>query len=113
MLKPVPPTVACESVTLPVPVLVSVTVLILLWATRTVPKFTLGGLAESSGVTPEPKSATAVGKMAASLTTETVPAKLPASLGANVTLNEALRPATRVSGKGGLARLNPPLVKLA
>lgn len=60
----------------------------------------LDGLAESVTVaaTPVPLSATVLGELGALLVMLTVPVKLPAVLGANKTLNEAVPPAATVVG---------------
>jgi hypothetical protein len=100
MLKPVPLTVACEIVTLAFPVLVSVIACELFVPTATFPKATLLGLAVKVelAATPVPANTSACGEPAALSVNATLPGALPAAVGANCTVNEALCPATSVMG---------------
>jgi hypothetical protein len=88
--KPTPLTVACETVTLPVPESVRVTVRELLLPTVTLPKLRVEGLALSSRVTPVPDRETVAGELVASLTTEILPLTLPVVAGAKVPLKDTL-----------------------
>ncbi len=112
-LNPVPVTLACDTVTLPVPLLFSVTVCVLLLPNATFPKLRLVGLAASSRVTPLPASDTVAGELAASLTIETPPVTLPAAVGENFTVKVVLCPAARLSGRESPLRLNSVPVTLA
>ncbi len=112
-LKPVPVTLACETVAGEVPVLLRVTVCELLPFTATVPKLMLAGLAESSTVTPFPARETVVGELEASLTSVILPVTLPAAWGAKVTETAALCPALKVRGSESPLRLKPFPVTVA
>jgi len=61
-----------------------------------------------TGAVPVPESATTNGEFVALLTTVTLPGRLPAEAGANVTLKDADWPAARLSGSA-----IPPVVKPA
>ena len=100
MPKPAPETLIWETLTLELPVSVSVTVCAALLPTFTLPKLRLVGLAVSRkvAVTPVPLRAIASGELGALLTSETVPVTLPAALGVKATLNVALLPAAMVTG---------------
>ncbi len=113
MLNPLPVTVACETVTLPVPLLVRVTVPLLLLPTVTFPKLRLAGVAPSRSVTPVPDSETTAGELVAVLTTETLPEKLPVTVGAKVAVKLVLWPAVRVRGSESPLMLNPAPVAVA
>ncbi len=113
MLNPLPVTVACETVTLPVPLLVRVTVPLLLLLTVTFPKLRLSGVAPSRSVTPVPDSETTAGELVAVLTTETLPEKLPVTVGAKVAVKLVLWPAVRVRGSESPLMLNPAPVAVA
>jgi hypothetical protein len=65
-----------------------------------------------TGVPPVPESATTSGEFVALLTTVTLPARLPAIAGANVTLKEVDWPAARLSGRVIPLVLNPVPVAL-
>jgi len=64
----------------------------------TEPKLTVDGFAVSCPCVPVPDIAIAVGEPGALLTIEMLPVELPAAVGANVALNEALLPALIVIG---------------
>ena len=66
--------------------------------TLTLPKLTLEGVTEICGCVPVPLSEIVAGELVALLTTVTLPARLPAEAGANVTLKEVDWPAARFSG---------------
>ena len=66
--------------------------------TVTLPKLTLEGVTEICGCIPVPLSEIVAGELVALLTTATLPARLPAEAGANVTLKEVDWPAARFSG---------------
>jgi len=57
------------------------------------------GKTEICGCTPAPERVIVAGELVALLTTDTLPATLPAAVGANPTLSEAFCPAARLSGK--------------
>jgi hypothetical protein len=99
----------CETVTLELPVLLSVTVCVLLVPTNTLPKLKLVGLAESCDVTttPVPLRATVVGELVAVLVMETLPLVLPPIIGENTTVIWALWLGARVCGTVNGAMLNP------
>ncbi len=113
MLNPLPFAVACETVTLPVPVLVRVTFSLALLPTVTFPRFRLAGVALSSSVTPVPESKTVAGEFVAVLTTETLPEALPATVGAKLAVKVVLLPAVRVRGSESPLMLKPGPVTVA
>jgi hypothetical protein len=65
-----------------------------------------------TGVVPVPESATTNGEFVALLTTVTVPTRLPAEAGVNVTLKEVVWPAARLNGSVIPLVLNPVPVAL-
>jgi len=75
-----------------------VSVCVLATPTVTLPKLTLEGVTEICGCIPVPLSEIVAGELVALLTTATLPARLPAEAGANVTLKEVDWPAARFSG---------------
>jgi hypothetical protein len=87
-------------VTLEFPLFVIVTAWELELPALMLPKLRLEGLAESVTVaaTPVPLRAMVLGELGALLVMLTLPVKLPAALGANKTLNEAVPPAVTVAG---------------
>ena len=93
-------TETCEIVTLALPLLVTVTVLVLLIPAFTLAKLTLAGLAESvtAAATPVPVSPSTFGVLGALLEMLMLPARLPAIVGANRTVKLALPPAAIVAG---------------
>jgi hypothetical protein len=113
-LKPEPLTVACETVTLPVPVLLTTTGRALLLPIATLPKLRLVGLADRSWVelTPVPVSETLRSEFEALLSTETLAEKLFAFAGSKVTLKLVLAPAASVRGKAGRLKLKAVPVTL-
>jgi hypothetical protein len=56
---------------------------------------------------PEPLRVMVAGELVAVLTTETLPVTLPATVGANSTLNVVLCPAVRVTGRSSPLELKP------
>lgn len=116
-MNPLPVTLTCEMLTGVLPVLVNVTPLeALVVPTRTLPKFKLAALAESSSVcaVPVPLSAiVALGALAALLKMVTLPAALPAATGENETVNAALWPAGTVAGKASPPAEKPVPLALA
>lgn len=108
-LNPAPVTLTDPTVTVELPLFVSVTLLELLLATATFPNARLAALLPSDFVTatPVPESAIAVGDPAALLTSETEPDTAPAAAGPNATLNVVLLPAAIVAGIARLLILNP------
>ena len=75
-----------------------VSVCVLATPTVTLPKLTLEGVTEICGCIPVPLSEIVAGELVALLTTVTLPARLPAEAGVNVTLKEVDWPAARFSG---------------
>src|SRR5215472_9806988 len=95
-------------VTLPVPVLVRVTVWgLVALPTVTLPKLRLAGLGASSRVTPVPESETVAGELVALLTTERLPVTLPVAVGSKLAVKVVLFPALRVKGREIPATLKP------
>jgi len=99
-LNPVPVTLSLESITLPVPLFVRVTLFVVLLPTRTLPK--LSEVAEEDNcsvcATPVPdraKAADGVGELFASVS---VPENAPAAEGSKLTVKEDDAPAEIVSG---------------
>jgi len=105
MLNPVPVAVAWEIVKVAEPLFVRVTVCEPVLPAVTEPNVTTAGLAPSCPCTPVPVIETAAGEPCALLTIAMPPVALPAEVGANVAVNEALDPALIVSGM--LAPLTP------
>ncbi len=93
-------TLTCDTVTLELPLFVIVTLLLLALPALTLPKLRLLGLEEivSDAACPVPASVATFGELGASLATLTVPARLPAVVGANSTLKVAVFPAAIVVG---------------
>jgi len=89
-----------------------VSVCVLATPTVTLPKLTLEGVTEICGCIPVPLSEIVAGELVALLTTATLPARLPAEAGANVTLKEVDWPAARFSGSVIPLVLNPVPVAL-
>jgi hypothetical protein len=98
--------VACDTVTLLVPVLLSVTVCVLLLPTVTSPKLREVGLAASKRLIPVPASETVVGEPVALLVIETLPVTLPVAVGKNVAVKVVVCPAAKVSGRESPLSLN-------
>lgn len=98
MLNPVPEALAAEMVILAVPVFDNVTGTEPLAPTRTLPKLTLAGLAESCPCVPVPLKATASDGSVALLEIVIVAEELPAVVGAKTATNPVLSPAVRVKG---------------
>ena len=98
MLNPVPVRVAWDTVTLEPPELVSVAFSVLLLPICTLPKLTELA-AKVPGVTPVPESGTVKVGVGPSLVIAKLTLLFPADWGAKATLNEALCPAFKVTGR--------------
>jgi hypothetical protein len=109
MLNPVPESDAAVTVNVAVPAFVSVTVCVPLLPTETLPKATLAGLIVSCGcvAVPAPFKAIESGELGALLTIEMLPVALPAVVGENLAVNDALCPAFSVNGAVRPVMLNP------
>jgi len=115
MLKPVPETVACETVTTALPRFVSVTVWALVLATVTFPKMMLAGFGVSCppvGWMPFPVKGTTLGELRVLLVSVTLPDALLMAAGANCTLRVTDCPGVRATGKLSPLMLKPPPVTL-
>lgn len=115
-VKPAPLGVACEIVTLDPPVLVTVSDVLLLLPTCTLPNARLAGLGESvPGVTPVPvkETATLLFVPFEVVAKVTLPLKFPVPVGANVIVVEVDVPALSVSGRERLLIVNPAPLKVA
>ena len=75
--------------------------------TRTLPKLTLAGLAESTPCVPAPLSAITVGELCALLATETLPDAVPTTVGENCTIKLLDCPGARVTGTLKPLAVNP------
>lgn len=106
-VNPVPLKFACDTVTLVPPVFVRVAVWVLVLPACTLPKFT-EVTAKAPGVTPVPESGMVNVGAGPLLVMARLTLLLPADWGANVTLNDVLCPALRVTG-----RLNPVMLYAA
>jgi len=96
----VPVTEACETVTVDPPELVMVSDRVLLWPTVTLSKIKGDVVAVSAPTAAAvPDNETVSDGFDASLVTVSVPAGVPAVVGANTTLNDLLAPAAKVNGK--------------
>lgn len=100
-LKPPPVTLSCERVTLALPVLERVTVCVALVPVVTLPKVSEVGEAASwsTCATPVPDRDTATDEVGELFTSVSVPEKVPAAVGAKLTVNCELPPGTTVRGK--------------
>lgn len=105
--KPVPASTACVTLRFAVPVFRMVSDCVLLTPTVTFPKLTLAGVTEICACAPVPLSAIVAGEFVALLVTVTLPERLAAVAGANVTLNVMDCPAASASGTVNPATLNP------
>jgi len=85
---------------------------VLVRPTVTLLKLTLVGTTDICGCIPAPESEIVAGELVALLTTDTLPDTLPATVGANPTLSEALCPAARLTGNGIPLTLKPAPVTL-
>ena len=94
--KPAPEMLAAETDTGAVPELVSFTDADALLPIRMLPKLRLVGLAESAPCVPVPLSATERVGFVAFVAIVTLPAALPAAVGAKVAVNEACAPAAMI-----------------
>jgi len=106
-VKPVPASTAWVTLRFAVPAFRIVSDCVLLTPTATFPKLTLVGTTEICAWTPVPLSAIVAGEFVAVLVMVTLPERLAALAGANVTLNVVDFPAARVSGTVIPATLNP------
>jgi hypothetical protein len=97
-LKPLPVTLAWETVRLALPLFDREKVWELLVAITTLLKAALVGVTVSCGCTPAPVSGMVRGELDALLTTDTLPVMLPVAVGANVALKEAVCPGAKVRG---------------
>ena len=115
MLKPVPDALAAETVTLVVPLFVSVIDCVLLLPTPTLPNAKLPGFATRAvfAATPLPEMARVCGEFGALSANTMLPVVPPAVAGVNVTLKEALCPAPRVAGNARPLIPNPLPVSVA
>jgi hypothetical protein len=113
MLKPAPVTLAAETVSVAVPLFVRVIVWELLVPVVTFPKTAVVGLAEICGCVAVPLMAIVRGEPVALLVTEMLPLALPAVVGANWAVNDALPPALIVTGTMRPLIVNPAPVALA
>jgi hypothetical protein len=117
ILNPAPVTVGRETVKLTVPTFFSVSGKTLLFPTRTFPKFKLVGVTDRVPVelllVVPPEREILVGEFVALLATETVPVRLPLTVGANLTLKETLCPGARLRGRERPLMLNPLTVTVA
>jgi hypothetical protein len=105
--NPAPVIVACDTFRLALPGLIRVTVWVPVRPIVTLLKLTLVGTTEICGCIPAPESEIVAGELVALLTTDTLPATLPAIVGANPTLSEALCPVARLRGKDKPLTLKP------
>ena len=108
-LNPVPLSLICETVTLELPVLVTVTLCVVLLPVAMLPKLSDTGLAVncSAEATPVPASATTRGELGALLTSVTLPVKLLAEAGVNPRVKAEELPGATVSGNVRPVRLKP------
>ena len=113
VLKPVPVTAACDTVTLLVPVFESVTSRVPLLPTLTFPKPRLRGPAERRVVMPVPDNDIAPGELLLLVDKATLPLKVPVVEGAKTTLKTAFVPGARIRGKESPLVLKPAPVKVA
>ena|SRR5438874_3766525 len=109
VLNPVPAVVTLEIVTLELPLFVSVTLDEPLAPRFTFPKLRLVGFAASRrvGVVPVPPREIDRGEPGALLTSETEPLTVPAALGENTALKEAVLPGAIVKGMAKPVMLKP------
>jgi hypothetical protein len=96
--NPWPLSVACVTLRLAVPEFWMVIVWVLLVPTTTFPNATELGTTEIWGSTPVPLRLLVVGEFVALLLAETLPVMLPAVVGENATVSDALCPAVSVMG---------------
>ena len=108
-LNPVPLSLICETVTLELPVLVTVTLCVVLVPVAMLPKLNDTGLAVSckACATPVPASATTTGELGELFTSVTLPAKLLADAGVNPTVKLEEPPGATVNGNVRPVRLKP------
>jgi hypothetical protein len=106
-LNPVPFAATCETLTVPVPVLVRVACIVPLLPTLTFPKLRLSGLLLRRYDKPSPDSATVVGEVVALLKIVTVPVAFPPTMGVKLILKDACFPASKVKGTGIEEELKP------
>jgi len=106
-LNPVPTREACVKLSAAVPGFRMVTVWVAVADTLTLPKLTLDGVTEICGCTPAPPREIVAGELVAVLTTLILPAALPATEGAKITLSGRLWPAARVAPAEKPVTVNP------
>jgi hypothetical protein len=113
-VNPLPLIVACEMVTLAV-LAVNITGSETLLPTVKLAKFSdaLSAASVPTGATPVPLTATFEGELFASLKIVRVPVTGPDTVGVNFTMNDALWPTVRVSGRAGPVSVNPEPAMLA
>jgi hypothetical protein len=112
-LNPAPVTFTAETVTLAEPLFFNVIVCVLLLPTFTLPKFSLAGEAPSCACVPVPLSAIVSGAPGPLFAIEIEPVALPAVVGANCAVNDALCPVPSVSGVARPVMLKPVPVVVA
>jgi hypothetical protein len=112
-LNPAPVTFTAETVTLADPLFFNVIVCVLLPPTFTLPKFSLAGEAPSCACVPVPLNAIVSGEFGPLFVIEIDPVALPAVVGANWAVNDALCPAPSVSGVARPVMLKPVPVVVA
>src|SRR4029077_17162142 len=109
--KPLPETMACETLRLALPGLLTVRVWVLAVPMGTLPKFTFPGTTEicaEEGVTPSALSAIILGELGELLTKERAPFTPPTLVGAKLTVNAAELPGSTVSGRVRPFKAKPP-----
>jgi phosphopantothenate synthetase len=112
-VKPAPVTFTCDTVTLAVPLFLSVMDCEFVLPTLTLPKFSLVGDAPSCACVPVPLSAIVNGEFGPLFATETLPFAAPAVVGANCAVNVVLCPAAIVSGVEMPVMLKPAPLAVA
>jgi len=113
IVNPAPLTVAPEITRLAVPLFVRSIVCELLVPVETFPKLAVGGTALICAWLPLPLNAIVNGELGALLTTEMLPAALPAVVGANCAVKVVLCPAAIVAPEDNPFALKPAPVALA
>jgi len=107
VLKPAPEAVTEEIVTVAVPPFVRLMVCELFVPVVTLPNAAVVGVAANCGCIPVPLKAIVAGEPGALLAIEILPVALPATVGENIAVNEALLPALIVIGMLAPLMLNP------
>jgi len=106
-LNPAPLAVICEIVKVLVPLLVMVNACDAVWPLATLPKLKLAGETPNPACAPVPFSTMVAGELAASLTTESDPLALPATVGANTAFKLTLAAGLTDTGNVKPFALNP------